>query len=112
MDNVSRFRSLNRKPLPKPAIVTKIYGFGIFGICKPPSEYDEVTFWLQRSKRGTIIYLKQGSQTWSLSAAVDRYPKSFKEARVFVKQIAAKYGWPEFEETLKLRTKSRNKRND
>lgn len=100
MMGVTRFRSLKRKPLPMPSIVTKVYGSGL---ASPPCEFDEVTFSLKRSKRGAVIYLHQSSQTWNLNYAIDKWPATFDEARKLVATVAATHGWPDFKEVTKKR---------
>ena len=100
--NVTRFRSMRRKPLPMPAIVTKIYGAGI---AAAPSEFSEVTFSLRRSKSGPLIYLHSENQYWCINSVINRQPANYADARLIVAQLAATHGHPPFSELVQERQK-------
>lgn len=104
--SVQPFKARRRRPLPMPVLVTKIISDAgpIFGF-SAPSEFDTVSFSLRKAGRPskTVIYLHCAAQMWSLSAAIDRYPKTFSDARILVQQIAAKHGHEPLEEITKPR---------
>ena len=100
--NVTRFRSLRRKPLPMPAVVTKIYQSGF---ASAPSSFSEVTFSLRQSKAGPLIYLHADNQQWCINSVISRQPKNYEDARLLVKQLAATHGHPPFAERVKPRQK-------
>ncbi len=104
---VTKFRSLKRKPLPVPEIVTRIWADGLY----EPNEFSEVRFSLRTKKKGTLIYLHRGNQQWSLNAATGFWPKNFQAARKYVHQIAASHGYEPFTEIVKERTKRPNGRD-
>jgi len=99
---VAEFRSLKRKPLPRPAMMTRMYG--ALGL-SAPSEFTPVRYRLERRRRYALIYLHQGNQMWSLNDAIGRNPKTYAEARKLVQQIAATHGYPPLEEITKDRKK-------
>lgn len=96
------FKARRRKPLPVPAVVTRIYGSGLI---PPVSEFAPIRFSLKKTGRPpkTVIYLHKGAQMWSLSAAISRYPKTFQQARLLVQQVASSHGYEPFEEVVKPR---------
>ena len=86
--------------MPIPAVVTRIVG-----PMPPVSEFAPVRFSLRKTgkPRKTVIYLHKGPHSWSLSAAINQYPKTFTEARILVRQVAASHGYEPFQEIIKPR---------
>lgn len=96
------FKARRKKPLPIPWVVTRIYRSGFV---PPVSEFTPVKFSLHKigQPSRTDIRVHMGLQSWSLSAALNRYPKTFNEARLVVQQVAASHGYEAFEEIKRVR---------
>lgn len=87
---VTALTSPARRPLPMPS--SAILCMDIFGLAGPTLA-DQLFFTLTRRKEGTEVGLKCGKLWWSLSYLIGVYPKSFRDARVWVAAFVRRYGW-------------------
>jgi hypothetical protein len=89
-ERVLLLKSRRRQPLPMPpSAISAMEVFGFPG----PTLADQLFFTLARCKEGTEIGLRQGKLWWNLSSMTKVYPKSFRDARVWVVGYARRYGY-------------------
>jgi hypothetical protein len=92
--NVFPLEHRSRQPLPLPQ--SAILAIDVFGFAGPTLA-DQLFFTLTRRKEGTEVGLKMGKLWWNLSYMTETYPKSFRDARVWVSGYARRYGYDAIE---------------
>ncbi len=104
MKNILPYKAKKRKPLPRPAIVTKIYDLGLVDT-GPADQMSEIRFSLSKRNGRTNVTIHKGTgelrEAWSLSLATGVYPKTYPEAREYVARVALSHGYDPFPEIKK-----------